>query len=63
VHNYIRFGVEMLGLILLVKFEDVIFIFFLILIFDHSIREGKISTLIFLIKKNKFLKRRSDLAI
>ena len=52
----------MLGLKLLVKSEDVIFIFFLILIFDNSIGEEGFKPWFFLVKKNKFLTWKSDLA-
>lgn len=52
----------MLGLKLLVKSEDVIFIFFLISIFENSIGEGGFEPWFFLVKKNKFLTWKNDLA-
>lgn len=52
----------MLGLKLLVKSEDVIFIFFLISIFENSIGEGGFEPWFFLVKNNKFLTWKNDLA-
>lgn len=53
----------MLGLKLLVKSEDVIFIFFfLISIFDNSIGDGGFEPWFFLVKNNKFLTWKNDLA-